>query len=77
MGLFKGGGEKHRRYVGFRYVIRVFLVVFFGTLTYLRLQLYLLTYLLITYLKDKVRYKVRVRVFFKAITYLNNVGSIT
>ena len=32
---------------------------------------------IITYLKDKVRYKVRVRVFFKAITYLNNVGSIT
>ena len=31
-----GGGEKRRRYVGFRYVIRVFLMVFFSTLTYLR-----------------------------------------
>ena len=32
-----GPGEKHRKYVGFRYVIRVFLMVFFSTLTYLRL----------------------------------------
>ena len=31
--LLNGGGEKHRRYVGFRYVIRVFLMVFFSTLT--------------------------------------------
>ena len=31
------GGEMHRRYVGIRYVIRVFIMVFFGTLTYPRL----------------------------------------
>ena len=30
-----GPVEKHGRYFGFRYVFRVFLVVFFGTLTYL------------------------------------------
>ena len=34
---FKRVREKHRRYIGFRYVIRVFLMVFFSTLTYLRL----------------------------------------
>ena len=26
----EGSGEKHRRYVGFRYVIRVFFMVFYG-----------------------------------------------
>ena len=31
----KGGGEKHHKYVGFRYVIRVFLMIFFSALTYL------------------------------------------
>ena len=35
-GEFHGGGEKHHRYVGLRYVIRVFLMVFFSMLTYLR-----------------------------------------
>ena len=86
-----GCGEKHRRYIGFRYIIRVFLVVFFSLLTYLSRYVRvffmvcrpykipyvdLITYLirirvrvryvmgityLITYLKDKIRYKVRVR----------------
>ena len=36
-GVTEGSGEKHRRYVGFRYIIRVFLMVFYGMLTYLRL----------------------------------------
>ena len=68
-GVFKGGGEKHHRYVGFRYIIRVFLMVFFSTLTYLRgyVRVFFIVFVellkyLITYLKDKVHYKVRVRV---------------
>ena len=36
-GVTEGSGEKHRRYIGFRYIIRVFLMVFYGMLTYLRL----------------------------------------
>ena len=32
---FLGPGEKHYKYVGFWYVIRVFFLVFFSTLTYL------------------------------------------
>ena len=32
--FLKGSGEKHHKYVGFRYAIRVFLMDFFSTLTY-------------------------------------------
>ena len=32
-----GSGEKHHKYIGFRYVIRVFLMVFFSMLMYLML----------------------------------------
>ena len=33
--IILGSGEKHHKYVGFRYVIMVFLMDFFSTLTYL------------------------------------------